>query len=40
MSVHHIEMDPVGACGIDGANLFTELREILGQDRRRDDEGT
>ena len=40
MSVHHVEMDPVGAGRIDGADLFAELGEIRRQDRRRDDEGT
>ncbi len=39
MAVHHIEMDPVGAGRIDGANLFAEPGEIRSQDRRCDDEG-
>ena len=39
MPVHHVEMDPVGAGRIDGADLFAELGEIRCQDRRRDDEG-
>jgi hypothetical protein len=40
MPVHHVEMDPVGAGGIDGADFFAEFGEIRRQDRRRDDEGT
>ena len=39
MPVHHIEMDPVGAGRIDGADLFAQPGEIRRQDRRRDDEG-
>ena len=39
MPVHHVEMDPVGAGGIDGADLFAQSGEIRRQDRRRDDEG-
>ena len=39
MSVHHVEMDPVGAGGIDRADLVAQFGEIRGQDRRRDDEG-
>ena len=39
MPVHHVEMDPVGAGGIDGADLVAQLGEIGRQDRRRDDEG-
>ena len=40
MAVHHVEMDPVGAGGIDRADLFAKPGEIRRQDRRRDDEGT
>ena len=40
MSVHHVEMDPVGAGCIHGADFFAQLGEIRRQDRRRDDEGT
>ncbi|MNC89173.1 hypothetical protein D3C83_50750 [compost metagenome] len=32
MPVHHIDMDPVGACCVDGADLLAELGEIGGQD--------
>ena len=38
MAVHDVDMDPVGAGGIDRAHLLAELGEIGGQDRRRDDE--
>jgi hypothetical protein len=34
--VHHVEMDPVGAGLVDGADLFAEFRKIRRQDRRRD----
>ena len=30
MSVHHVDMDPVGAGGIDGAHLLAELGEVGG----------
>ena len=40
MSVHHVEMDPVGAGRIDCADFFAQFGEIRRQDRRRDDEGT
>jgi hypothetical protein len=33
-------MDPVGACRVNGANLFAQFGEIRRQDRRCDDEGT
>ena len=38
MAVHHVEMDPVGAGGLDRADLLGELREVRGQDRRGDAE--
>jgi hypothetical protein len=38
MAVHDVDMDPVGAGGIDRANLFAELCEIGGEDRRGDNE--
>ena len=38
MAVHDVDMDPVGAGGIDRAHLLAELGEVGGQDRRRDDE--
>ena len=38
MAIHDVDMDPVGAGGIDRAHLFAELGEVGGQDRRRDDE--
>ena len=38
MPVHHVDMDPVGAGGIDGADLLAELGEVGGEDRRRDPE--
>jgi hypothetical protein len=39
MPIHYIEVDPIGACGIDGADLLAQFGEIRGQDRGRDDEG-
>ncbi len=39
MPVHHVEMDPVGAGLVHGADLFAQFGEIGRQDRRRDDEG-
>ena len=39
MAVHHVEMDPVGAGRVDGADLFAQLGKIRSQDRRRDGEG-
>ncbi len=39
MAVHHVEMDPVGAGRIDGADLLAQSGKIRRQDRRRDDEG-
>ena len=38
MAVHDVDMDPVGAGGIDRAHLFAEFCEIGGEDRRGDDE--
>ena len=40
MPVHHVEMDPVGARRVHGADFFAQFGEIRRQDRRRDDEGT
>jgi hypothetical protein len=40
MAVHHVEVNPVGAGGIDGADLFAQPGEIRGQNRRRDHQGT
>ena len=39
-AVHDVDVDPVGAGGVDGANLFGQSRKIRGQDRWRDDKGT
>src|SRR5438477_8118073 len=39
MPIHHVEMDPVGAGRIDGADLLAQFGKIRRQDRRRDDEG-
>ena len=39
MAVHDVEVDQIGAGGIDGADLFAQFGEIGGQDRRRDNEG-
>ena len=40
MAVHHVDMDPVGAGGIDRAHLLAEPREIRGEDRRRNEQRT
>ena len=40
MSVHDIDMDPVGPGGVDRAYLITKAREVRGQDRGRDEQGT
>ena len=37
-AVHHIDMDPVGAGSVDGADLLAQAREIGRQNRRRDDD--
>jgi len=39
MPVHHVEVNPVGAGRIDGADLFAQFGKIRRQNRRRDDEG-
>ncbi len=36
MAVHHVDVDPVGAGGLDGAHFLAELGEIGGQDRGGD----
>ena len=38
MAVHHVDMDPVGAGGVDRAHFLAQLGEIGGQDRRGDNE--
>jgi hypothetical protein len=38
MAVHDVDMDPVGAGGIDRAHFLAQLRKIGGKDRRGDDE--
>ncbi len=38
MAVHHVEVNPVGACRVDGANLLAKPGKIRRQDRWRDDE--
>ena len=38
MTVHDIDMDPVGAGGVDRAHFLAELGEIRGEDRWGDDE--
>ena len=38
MAVHDVDMDPVGAGGIDRADFLAELGEIGGEDRRGDNE--
>ena len=37
-AVHHIDMDPVGAGRVDGADLLAQAREIGRQNRGRDDD--
>ena len=39
MPVHHVDVDPVGAGGFEGAHFLTETREIGAQNRRRDADG-
>jgi len=34
-AIHHIDMDPVGASGVDGANLLAQPREVGRQDGGR-----
>ena len=36
MAVHHVDMDPVGARGVDGADLLAKAREIGGENGRGD----
>ena len=38
MAVHDVDMDPVGAGGVDRAHLLAELGEVGGQDRWGDGE--
>src|SRR5262249_47644078 len=40
MAVHDIDMDPIGAGGVDRAYFLAEFGKIGGQDGRRDDERT
>ena len=35
-AIHDVDMDPICAGGIDGANLFAQAREVGGQYGRRD----
>ena len=35
MAVHHIDMDEIGACLLDGLDFRAQSREIGGQNRRR-----
>jgi hypothetical protein len=37
--VHHVDMDPVGAGGVERTHFLAELGEVGGQNRRGDDEG-
>jgi hypothetical protein len=39
MPVHHVEMNPVGARRIDGADFLAQFGEIGRQDLWRHDEG-
>jgi hypothetical protein len=38
MTVHDVDMNPVGARGIDGSHLVAQFRKIGGKDRWGDDE--
>ena len=38
MAVHDVDMDPVGAGGVNRPDFLAELGEIGGEDRRGDDE--
>ena len=38
MAVHDVDVDPVGAGGVDRAHFFAEFGEVGGEDRRGDDE--
>jgi hypothetical protein len=40
MAVHHVDMDPVGARGLDRAHLFAKAREIGAEDRRGNTDGS
>ena len=40
VAVHDVDVDPVGAGGIDRAHLLAELGEVGGQDRRGDEQRT
>ena len=37
MSVHHVDVDEIGAAPLDGGNRVAERREVRGEDRRRDE---
>ncbi len=37
-AVHHVDMDPIGAGGVDGAHLLAQTREVGRQDRGRDED--
>jgi hypothetical protein len=39
MPVHHIDMDPVRARGIDRAHLLAQPSKVAGENRGRNDEG-
>jgi hypothetical protein len=39
LAVHHVDMDPVGARGIDRADLLAQLGEVGGQDGGGDTDG-
>ena len=38
MAVHHVDMDPVGAGGLDRADFLAQFGEVGRKDRRRDEE--
>jgi hypothetical protein len=40
MAVHDIDVDPVGAGGVDRSYFLAKAREVSGQDRGRDKQGT
>ena len=39
MAVHHVDMDQIGARGLDRLDLCAQPREIRGKDRGRDSDG-
>ena len=36
MSVHDVDVDPIGACLLNGVNCVAEFQEVCSEDRRRE----